>query len=145
MASLRNLSTIVLSCVIVSACEGQEIPSITTAALGVSVVVVNGVLRYTYALSNPPSNTVAIGSFRLDVSSPKNGDHLSGTGLDSGPGLLSANSAAIMAEPTATQTVPFGSYAPPYWIATATVAGALLCGADDDTSTIQPRTQLSGF
>jgi hypothetical protein len=145
MRCLRNLSTILLSCLVVSACEGQDIPSITTAAVGVSVVAANGILRYNYSLGNPTLNTAAIGSFRLDVSTPKNGGALSGADLDSGPGFLSANSAAIMSEPTASQMVPFGCYVPANWIATATVDGELLWGAEDDTSTIQPGTQLGGF
>jgi hypothetical protein len=123
----------------------QEIPSIKSAILNAQVASANGVLRYAYTLTNSPSSSGAVSSLRVDISQPVGTVTLRGSGLDSGPGFMAANSSSIIAEPTAVPLIPVGAYAPVNWIATVTIDGKLMWGAIDESDVVAPSKTTNGF
>jgi hypothetical protein len=130
---------------IVSSPSSAQVPSLAAVTLNASVVQVNGVLRYSYTVTNSAGNTGSVSNIKVDISIPNGSSLLSGSGLDSGGGFMSANSSAIIAEQTTLPMVPVGAYSPTGWVATVTTDGSLLFAADDETAIVASGRNISGF
>ena len=107
----------------------------------------NGIYTYSYAISNPATNTGQIWSIEIDMLKPQNGSDVGREGIEHEPG------SARIIEPVAAEElakegkalVPVGLYSPKNWGGGPSVLGTFGWGSDDVPYRIHPGQSLSGF
>jgi hypothetical protein len=124
---------------------GEVLPKLENVEVGARVITETpGIFSYTYAISNPASNTGEIWLVEIDITKPSSGQDLSGEGIINGPGYAKNTSEWVLTH-LGIPLIPVGLFSPPDWGSGLGTNGTAGWGSSDAPFRIHPGQSLTGF